>query len=195
MAPESPTLAGGFFYCWATWEGLAECRLGFKNNSTWPVGSQHHSTSPHQEDLLGNIQWFQQEWVLECHSSSIMKILAEFTWKENIFALNMTKKEFCYCLSPYFWFFFFSWWASNKVVFLSGKKKKVFQLIQSCLEHQKGKPLLTCPPNSKTLLPSSFASQATLTKILVTVLISKQGVGTWNILRSSSSDFWHFKKK
>ena len=189
VAPESPTLVGGFFYCW---EILAECRLGLTNNSTWPLGSQHHSTSPYQEDLLGNIQWFQQEWVLECHSSSIMKILAEFTWKENLCS-QYDKKELLLLLP--FPSFFFPPMSQQQSSFPVRKKIFFFQLIQSCLDHQKGKPLLAHPPNSKTLLPSGFVSEATFTKILVTGPTSKQGAGTWNILRSSSSDFWHFKKK
>ena len=138
VAPESPTLVGGFFSCW---EVLAERRLGLTNNSTWPLGSQHHGTSPYQEDLLGNIQWFQQEWVLECHSSSIMKILAEFTWKENIFVLNITKKNSLLLPFPSFFFFLMSQQQSS---FPVRKKKKFFFPINPILVRPSERETVTC---------------------------------------------------
>lgn len=132
---------------------------------------------------------------------SFLKYYEYFSWiyVEGKYLCSESDKKakrisfFCYYLSPSVFLFIFFFLSSQQERSFCVRKKDISQLIWCCLDHQKGETNTALSPNSKIFPSHGFASQATLTKILVTVPASNQGAGAWNSHLYSEEFFVRFQ--
>lgn len=130
---------------------------------------------------------------------SFLKYYEYFSWiyVEGIplfWIWQKSKKDLLLLLLPFpLSFFIFFFLSSQQERSFCVRKKDISQLIWCCLDHQNGETNTALSPNSKIFPSHGFASQATLTKILVTVPASNQGAGAWNIHLYSEEFFVRFQ--